>query len=49
MIKIFDKNKFKNSDAVYSDSDCFNVNNEELEIFDKKFPHKEILKQDTWL
>ena len=49
MIKIFDKDKFKNSDAVYSDPDCFNVNNDALEIFDKKFPHKEIVKKDTWL
>lgn len=49
MIKIFDKNKFENSDAVYSDPDCFNVNNDALEIFDKKFPHKEIVKKDTWL
>lgn len=49
MIKIFDKNKFENNYAIYSDPDCFNIEECELEIFDKKFPKKDIIKKDTWL
>ena len=49
MIKIFDKDKFDIQNSEYSDPECFNINEELLKGFDKKFPYKEIVKKDTWL
>lgn len=49
MIKIFDKDRFDIQKSEYSDSECFNINEELLKKFDKKFPYKEIVKKDTWL
>ena len=49
MIKIFDKDKFVIRSSEYSDPECFNINEELLKEFDKKFPYKEIVKKDTWL
>lgn len=49
MIKIFDKNKFIMKSCEYIDPECFNVDEELLIEFDKKFPYKQIVKKDTWL
>ena len=49
MIKIFDKDKLDIQNSEYSDPECFNINEELLKGFDKKFPYKEIVKKDTWL
>ena len=49
MIKIFDKVKLDIQNSEYSDPECFNINEELLKEFDKKFPYKEIVKKDTWL
>lgn len=49
MIKIFDKDKLDIQNSEYSDPECFNINEELLKEFDKKFPYKEIVKKDTWL
>lgn len=40
MIKILDKNKFNIDGGVYSDPDCYNVDINELDEFDKNFPYK---------
>ena len=40
MIKIFDKDKFDINGGEYSDPECFNINEEELEKFDKQFSPK---------
>ncbi len=40
MIKVLDEEKSKNIKGVYKDPDCYNVNEKELELFDKQFPVK---------
>ena len=40
MINIFDKSKFNINGATYSDPFCYNINENELKEFDKKFPNK---------
>lgn len=40
MIKILDENKAKNLKGIYSDPNCYNVDENELAEFDKKFPTK---------
>ena len=40
MIKIFNKNKFNIEFGIYSDPDCYKVDENELEEFDKNFPSK---------
>jgi predicted N-acetyltransferase YhbS len=40
MINIFDKSKFNINGATYSDPLCYNINENELKEFDKKFPNK---------
>lgn len=40
MIYIFNKEKFNITEGIYSDPKCYNVDEKELEKFDKKFPFK---------
>lgn len=40
MICILNKEKFNLTDGFYSDPECYNINEKELEEFDKKFPFK---------
>lgn len=40
MICILNREKFKYAGGVYSDLECYNVDEKELEEFDKKFPFK---------
>lgn len=40
MIKILNKDNFDINFGVYSDPDCYNVDDKELDEFDKKFPAK---------
>lgn len=47
MIKVLDENKIAAIKGVYKDPDCYLVDENEAEAFDKKFPNKEKLKTDT--
>lgn len=47
MIKVLDENKIAAIKGVYKDPDCYLVDENEAEVFDKKFPNKEKLKTDT--
>lgn len=47
MIKVLDENKIDAIKGVYKDPDCYLVDENEAEAFDKKFPNKEKLKTDT--
>lgn len=49
MICIFNKQKFNISEGYYSDPECFNVDEKELEEFDKKFPFKTKEKREGQL
>lgn len=40
MIKILNDNNIENLKGIYSDLDCYKVDEKELEEFDKKFPFK---------
>lgn len=40
MIKILDKEKIANLKGIYSDPNCYNIDEKKLEEFDKKFPEK---------
>ena len=40
MIKILNDNNIENLKGIYSDPDCYEVDEKELEEFDKKFPFK---------
>ena len=40
MIKILNDNNIENLKGIYSDPDCYKVDEKELEEFDKKFPFK---------
>lgn len=49
MICIFNKQKFNISEGYYTDPECFNVDEKELEEFDKKFPFKTKEKREGQL
>ena len=50
MIKILNKDKFDIKKGIYTDPEVYtNIDNKELEIFDKNFPHKEKLKLEGQL
>lgn len=40
MIKVFSENETSEIEGTYSDPECFNINDSELEEFDKEFPKK---------
>lgn len=40
MICILNRGKFNHTEGFYSDPECYNVDEKELEKFDKKFPFK---------
>lgn len=50
MVKILDENKFNLHWGIYWDPACYNVNEAELEEFDKQFPQKEkkVLPWQLW-
>lgn len=50
MIKILNKDKFNIKEGIYTDPEVYtNIDNKDLEIFDKNFPHKEKLKLEGQL
>lgn len=49
-IKILNKDKFDIKEGIYTDSEVYtNIDNKDLEMFDKNFPHKEQLKLEGQL
>lgn len=49
-IKILNKDKFDIKEGIYTNSKVYtNIDNKELEMFDKNFPHKEKLKLEGQL
>ncbi len=49
-IKILNKDKFDIKEGIYTDPEVYtNIDNKELEMFDKNFPHKEKLKLEGQL
>lgn len=50
MVKILDESKFKLNWWIYSDPNCYNIDESELEEFDKQFPPKEkkVLPGQLW-
>ena len=49
-IKILNKDKFDIKEGIYPDPDVdTNIDNKNLEMFDKNFPHKEKLKLEGQL
>lgn len=50
MIKILNKDKFDIKEGIYTDLEVYtNIDNKDLEIFNKNFPHKEKLKLEGQL
>ncbi|RAP53317.1 MAG: hypothetical protein BZ138_01290 [Methanosphaera sp. rholeuAM270] len=49
MVKVFDEDKINSLHGIYIDNPCFNVDENELEEFDKKFPFKKKEKLDGQL
>ena len=49
MIKILDEDKIDSIKGIYKDNECFKVDEEELELFDKKFPPKKKEKREGQL
>lgn len=49
MIKVLDEEKTGNFNAVYMDNECFKIDENELEAFDKKFPPKKKEKREGQL
>ncbi|MEE1129425.1 MAG: N-acetyltransferase [Methanobrevibacter sp.] len=49
MIKVFDKNKLKNKVGIFHNPEVFNVNQRDVDEFDKKFEFREKLVLDTQL
>ncbi len=50
MIKILNKDKFDIKEGIYTDPEVYtNIDNKDLEMFDKNFPHKEKLKLEGQL
>ena len=49
MIKILDEDKIDNINGIYKDNECFNVDKEELDSFDEKFPSKKKEKREGQL
>ena len=47
MVKIFDTDKIEKINGTYKDNECFKVDEEELESFDKNFPPKKKEKRET--
>ena len=43
MIKVFDVNKLENKQGIFSNPEVFNVGQEDVDEFDKKFEYKEKL------
>lgn len=49
-IKILNKDKFDIKEGIYTDPKVYtNIDNKDLEMFDKNFPHKEKLKLEGQL
>ena len=49
MVKIFDTDKIEKINGTYKDNECFKVDEEELESFDKNFPPKKKEKREGQL
>lgn len=49
MIKVLNEDKIDNIGGIYKDNECFDVDKEELESFDKKFPPKKKEKREGQL
>lgn len=49
LIHIFDKNKYDIKHALYSDPECYMVNEEVANEYDKNFPYKEKVQNDNQL
>lgn len=49
LIRIFDESKCKNEHALYSDPECYMVNEEVANEYDKNFPYKEKVQNDNQL
>ena len=49
MIKVLNEDEMENINGIYKDNECFNVDKEELELFDKKFPPKKKEKREGQL
>ncbi len=49
LIRIFDESKYENEHALYSDPECYMVNEEVANEYDKNFPYKEKVQNDNQL
>ena len=49
MIKIFNKEKITLNQAIFSNPDVFNVDEKDVDEFDKKFEHKQKKVQEGQL
>lgn len=49
MVKIFDEEEINSLSGIYKDNECFNVDLEELDKFDEKFPPKQKEKREGQL